>query len=219
MDIFELSEVAEVLGIPKTKVANWTIGRPLKITPSVRTALGKGARNLYGRHSLYLMAIANALIEAGLNSGAVQKVLDAINEELLAQGGHDERRDEMGPEPTLEGDIPRLKIIVGGDKDAEYFEETDEGHIFRLKGTFSNIEVTYDINIKALVEGINRRVLQLQTEAPYLPDDTYADGPSRKSRTGRKPKQVGQSKQTKQSKQSKQTKQNKQPTPGKPKAR
>lgn len=195
MDFFTRSEAAQVLGISKVLVKNWTIGQPLRIIPGVRTALGAGSRNLYNRYNLFQMALANELIAAGLNSAAIQKVLNALGEELLAQWGHDEQKDEPGPEPTLEEGIPRLKIILGGDEDAQYFEEIEEGHVFRLKGISPNIEVTYDINIKSLVESINKRVLQLQMEAPYLPDDEEEARPSRKHNMGSK-KKAGASKKT-----------------------
>lgn len=73
--IFELDEVATIVGMPKSLAKNWTIGRPLKITPSVRTALGKGSRNLYGLEDVLKMALAYEMSEAGLNAKLIQRVL------------------------------------------------------------------------------------------------------------------------------------------------
>lgn len=47
--------MAKVLGMPLTKARNWTIGRPLGIPASVRTATGTGTRNLYSIEDVYLM--------------------------------------------------------------------------------------------------------------------------------------------------------------------
>lgn len=75
-NIFELSEVAELLHLPASRVKNWTIGRPLTITPSVRPASGTGSRNLYSTDDVYLFALAEDLNEFGLVPRITQQVLD-----------------------------------------------------------------------------------------------------------------------------------------------
>jgi len=79
--VFMLQEAAEILGMPKSRVKNWTIGRPLRILPSVQ-AHGTGSRNLYGRRDLYSIAIANRLSLDGLTVQAIQNVLDGLGPDL-----------------------------------------------------------------------------------------------------------------------------------------
>ncbi len=78
MEIFELGEIAKVLGMPVTKVKNWTIGRPLKIEPSVKTASGHGSRNLFSLEDVYLIGVANELSKAGMAAKAIGKLVDAV---------------------------------------------------------------------------------------------------------------------------------------------
>ena len=72
---FEISEVALLLGMPQTRVKNWTIGRPLTIKPSVRRAKGKGTHNLYGPQEVFLMGLAQHLTSDGLGMEAVEEVI------------------------------------------------------------------------------------------------------------------------------------------------
>ena len=75
MEVFELSEVAKILSVPKSRVKNWTIGRPLQIKPTVRIARGKGSRNLYGTNDVYLIALANQLYLDGFDARAIRGIL------------------------------------------------------------------------------------------------------------------------------------------------
>lgn len=96
--IFELSEVAEILHLPASRVKNWTIGRPLTITPSVRQAKGTGSRNLYGADDMYLFALAEELNAFGLVPRFTQQVLDRVRgkvtpEKALLIAGSAEKPD------------------------------------------------------------------------------------------------------------------------------
>lgn len=85
-DILDLSGVARVVGIPMLQVRNWTAGRPLRIRPSVRAAIGKGSRNLYSEVDVFKMATAQRLREDGLNFRLIQYVLDNVGLEDFADG-------------------------------------------------------------------------------------------------------------------------------------
>src|SRR3989454_774268 len=85
MEIFELAEMAKVLGIPLTKARNWTIGRPLSIPASVRSATGTGSRNLYSIEDVYLMGLANEFSKAGFAAKAIGRLLEAVDAERLAE--------------------------------------------------------------------------------------------------------------------------------------
>src|SRR5689334_4058512 len=85
MKIFELSEMAAVLGMPFTKVRNWTIGRPLTIPASIRTATGTGSCNLYSIEDVYLMGLAYEFSKAGFAAKAIGRLLEAVDAKRLAE--------------------------------------------------------------------------------------------------------------------------------------
>jgi DNA-binding transcriptional MerR regulator len=85
MQVFELSEMTELLGMSQVKAKNWTAGRPFKIQASVRTATGTGSRNLYSIEDLYLMALANQFSKAGFAAKAIGKLVKAVDAKKLAQ--------------------------------------------------------------------------------------------------------------------------------------
>jgi hypothetical protein len=75
---FEFREMIEVLGMSSTKAKNWTVGRPFKLEPSIRTASGQGSRNLYSLDDVYLMGIANDLSHSGMSAGAIGELVAAL---------------------------------------------------------------------------------------------------------------------------------------------
>lgn len=169
LPFFELSEVAEVVGIAKTKVANWTIGRPLKITPSVRTAFGRGARNLYGKHDVCLMALAEDFTQAGMPSTAIQKVIDAIGRELSHLYNNAlEREEAHGPgaaaEPEL-NEIVRLIVILGGQTDDDELSPTGDGYEIHLSGS-PTVTVTYETDVTTLVKRVDSRISDVSLNSP-----------------------------------------------------
>ena len=78
MEVFELGEIAKILGMPITTVKNWTIGRPFTIEPSIKTASGHGSRNLFSLEDVYLMGLANELSKAGMAAKAIGKLVEAV---------------------------------------------------------------------------------------------------------------------------------------------
>src|SRR5262249_12209359 len=74
---FMLAEVAQILDMPESRVKNWTIGRPLTITPLI-PAYGTGTRNLYSVYDIYRMAIAKHMNASGGMARAVQAVVDKV---------------------------------------------------------------------------------------------------------------------------------------------
>ena len=83
--VFELAEMAEVLKMPLTKARNWTIGRPLSIPASVRTATGTGSRNLYSIEDVYLMGLANEFSKAGFAAKAIGTLLESVDAKRLGE--------------------------------------------------------------------------------------------------------------------------------------
>jgi DNA-binding transcriptional MerR regulator len=75
MIVYELSDIARLLGIDKSRVKNWTIGRPFTIKPSVRSASGKGSRNLFCWNDLYVFALVESLNDVGAPVQAIQGLL------------------------------------------------------------------------------------------------------------------------------------------------
>ncbi|HEV2200228.1 MAG TPA: hypothetical protein VGR73_10435 [Bryobacteraceae bacterium] len=86
MQVFELPEVASILGLDLTKAKNWTNGRTgLLIEPSVRKATGTGTRNLFSLSDLYLFGVAQAFSGAGFAVNAIGKLAVAVK--LLLEKG------------------------------------------------------------------------------------------------------------------------------------
>lgn len=79
LTVFQLPEMAEILGLDMGKAKNWTNGRTgLVITPSVRPAGGKGRSALYDLHDLHLMAVATEFSKAGFASRAIGRLADVV---------------------------------------------------------------------------------------------------------------------------------------------
>jgi len=77
--VFELPEMAKILGLPEAKAKNWTNERTgLVIEASIRQATGTGTRNLYSLEDLYLMGVAREFSKAGFAPKAIGKLLDAV---------------------------------------------------------------------------------------------------------------------------------------------
>jgi hypothetical protein len=82
MMAFELWQVKEIVGMDEEKIRNWSNGRPLKITPSVRQKAGPGKSNLYALEDLYRLALANELHKAGMFTKRIAEVLEQLPERL-----------------------------------------------------------------------------------------------------------------------------------------
>ncbi len=81
--VFLLSQAADILGMPQSRLKNWTNGRPLKISPSIG-AQGTGSRNLYDRSDLYRLAVASQLNQDGFAARAIQLILDQLGTDFGA---------------------------------------------------------------------------------------------------------------------------------------
>jgi hypothetical protein len=75
---FEFREMISILGMSFSRAKNWTVGRPFKLEPSIRTASGQGSRNLYSLEDVYLMGIANELSHSGMAAGAIGELVAAV---------------------------------------------------------------------------------------------------------------------------------------------
>jgi hypothetical protein len=77
---FEFREMISILDMSPSRAKNWTVGRPFKLEPSIRTATGQGSRNLYSLDDVYLMGIANDLSLSGMSAGAIGELVGALRE-------------------------------------------------------------------------------------------------------------------------------------------
>jgi hypothetical protein len=87
-DVLDLSGLARVVGIPILQARNWTSGRPLRIKPSVRAAIGKGSRNLYDTTDVFKIAVANRLRQYGQSFKLIQYVLDHVDLRTFGEQGN-----------------------------------------------------------------------------------------------------------------------------------
>ena len=75
LQIYELADIAAILGLEKARVKNWTIGRPFSVRPSIRASFGKGSRNLFSKNDVYCFALVKRLNEIGTPVEAIQQML------------------------------------------------------------------------------------------------------------------------------------------------
>src|SRR5580693_3679788 len=80
MPPFEFREMSRILGMSPSRAKNWTVGRPFKLEPSIRTASGQGSRNLYSLEDVYLMGVANELSHAGMAAAWIGELVSALKE-------------------------------------------------------------------------------------------------------------------------------------------
>jgi len=143
VNVFTLGEVAEILEAPKSRIKNWTIGRPFKIVPKVRAFRGKGSRNLYSMQDVYLLALVSQLHNDGFSNNVIEHV---IEEGAL--------RPKLGP---IHG------IIVHRYKGKWFVKfrtgDFDWDDIKRMAAEWRGF---YLLHFKALVNHVNERVTKLQ---------------------------------------------------------
>lgn len=149
--VFFLSDMAAILRIPETRVKNWTIGRPIRITPH-RRARGTGFRNLYDTHDLCRFAIAKQLSMDGFAPRAIRLVLDNVTHPLTSQfaivsskPGHEQRsrrRAEL-----------HVRVISKSEIEEEGWHAI-EGPVLCSFGA-------YVLNIAAIAEDVNHRADKL----------------------------------------------------------
>jgi hypothetical protein len=76
IEIFELADIAAILGVEKSRVKNWTMGKPFSVRPSVRTSSGTGSSNLFSRNDVYVLALVERLNSAHVPSTEIQRMLE-----------------------------------------------------------------------------------------------------------------------------------------------
>lgn len=166
METFTRGEVAWILQMPEAKVKNWTIGRPLKLSPSIRTAKGTGSRNLYNIEDLYTMAVANELSKGGMALELVGLVIEKVKSEIKAmrEKHHDNTHIHLGYEITfgyvdhIIVELLKLKLTIkmtGRRIRPEGIVLTDKYDRSRL------VEVRYTIPVERIRGSVDWRVSQI----------------------------------------------------------
>jgi len=85
--VFELSHLAKLTGVELSAVKNWTNGRILNISPSIRQADQRGARNLFNEKDVLKVHIAHKMNLLGFSpKGAIEEVLERFDEEYEKEG-------------------------------------------------------------------------------------------------------------------------------------
>ena len=72
---FVTSEVAKLLRLPEWRVIKFAQGQEYGIRPSIRKASGSGTRRVYDTENVCEFALALRLLETGLRSKAIGKVI------------------------------------------------------------------------------------------------------------------------------------------------
>jgi DNA-binding transcriptional MerR regulator len=121
---FEFREMISILGMSPSRAKNWTVGRPFKLEPSIRTASGQGSRNLYSLEDVYLMGVANELSAAGMAAATIGELVAALKEKFpdglaavgtlyVARGANLTYRIETREDRLPTSSIVRLAIKTG----------------------------------------------------------------------------------------------------------
>ena len=80
MQSFTTEKAARVLGLEPWRVTKFAQGKEYEISPSVAVAEGSGSRRLYSLEDVCQIGLAVRLLETGLRSKAVGKVLRQVRE-------------------------------------------------------------------------------------------------------------------------------------------
>ena len=124
MRVFDLSDIAAIVRMPKARVRNWTVGRPLKIASSLNVSRRPGSRNLYSLQDVYLIALVNELWKAGMTKNALVRVLKEISS--LRSAIEDE--DAWGLVLHMRGKKTDIERIFGAAKSTRFRQETAKGY-------------------------------------------------------------------------------------------
>ena len=126
MAIFDLSRLAYVAGVSLVTARNWTSGRPLRISPSVQVASGRGTRNLYSDSDVYKLAAANRLRSGGMSFRAIGYVLNNVDLERFLPGGDANwlllrmNGEDIAPQTLLNDELEDelVKLQLSGDRES-----------------------------------------------------------------------------------------------------
>jgi DNA-binding transcriptional MerR regulator len=80
--VFELSQVAGIVGISIDSAKNWVNGRTLQIEPSISKARGKGTRNLFSEGDVYMFFFVDEVARAGFRNEIIRELLPLVEAEL-----------------------------------------------------------------------------------------------------------------------------------------
>ena len=141
--VFELSDVARMVGLPISKAKNWSIGKPLSITPSVREAQGTGSRSLYSMDDVYRMAVANEMSKLGLPTKAIEAVLQLLKMEFSKPEGSQVLR--------------KADWLLIWRKTKEWAIEFRSGPKFQFTPTLENGLVLVVLDLKTMVQRLDDR--------------------------------------------------------------
>ena len=151
LQIYELADVAAILGLQKSRVKNWTIGRPFSVRPSVRASFGKGSRNLFSRNDVFSFALVKALNERGAPVDAIQKMLERFAGDL--------------PNDALwKGRTWLVLKRANRDVSCDLFEPEDMGYINLRIEAEDEIVCSYMVNLASIVDAVSEKINALNRQ-------------------------------------------------------
>jgi hypothetical protein len=77
-EIFDLHEVAVIIGVEDYTVKNWTFGKPFSVEPSVRI----GSRTFYDIYDVLTLAVANEMRELKVGFDLLKIVIPLFRDKL-----------------------------------------------------------------------------------------------------------------------------------------
>jgi len=116
MEIFEKTEIIKILkaiGMPGSRVLNWTRDWEDKRTLRIKGSIKVGARALYSENDVYKIGLAFELRKAGMAAKPIGNILNAIKKDLKKiRWLTISRKNEKTAFRVMEGRAPHTKNMV-----------------------------------------------------------------------------------------------------------
>ena len=117
--MFFTADIASLLKIPEWRVIKFAMGSEYQITPTHSDAAGSGTRRVYGIEDVCKIALALRLLDAGLSSKAIGRILRELQRREPLSAQLEAKRGRLAYLYLVVFRTPKSKIWRG--KEEAYF--------------------------------------------------------------------------------------------------
>lgn len=149
LDIFDLRDVALIIGVEDYTVKNWTFGKPFSIEPSIRI----GSRTFYDIYDVLTLAIANEMKELNLGFDLLKKVVPLFRDKIEKESSKPRQNYESFDWliVTLNKGTPGIELNrAGTDRNIELY-------------SYRSNDAVFLVNFARVVASIKTRRMNLDT--------------------------------------------------------